>query len=76
MKTFFKNMPIEITNDEFLILANTLYASFSAMISKNDMIYLINTKDKKVYGFDSITEIEKIKNFAAKENNHLLQIIN
>jgi len=76
MKDFFKNMPIEITHNEYLILANTLHASFSAMLSKNEMIFIINTIDKKVYGFDSINEIDKIKDFSAKKNNHLLQINN
>ena len=74
MKDFFKNIPIEINMNEYMILSKTLYASFQAMISKNKMIYLIDIKNKKVYGFDEILEIDKIKEFGSKNNFHLLQI--
>ena len=74
MKKFFKNIPIEINHDEYMILANTLYASFQAMVSNNNMVYLIDIETKKVYGFDEVLEIDKIKEYGAKTNFHLLQL--
>lgn len=76
LKTFFKSMPIEISHSEYIILANILYASWQAMTSKNEMIFIIDLITKKVYGFDEVVEIDKIKEYAAKPNHNLLQIIN
>jgi len=76
MKKYFKNMPIEVTHAEYMILANTLYASLRAMLSSNKMIYLIDVENKKVYGFDEVLEIDNIKECGAKPKFHLLQVIN
>ncbi len=75
MKDFFKNMPIEVTHDEYLKLASTLYASWDAMTSENEKIYILNGESEKVFCFDVITEIDKIKDYAARPKHHLLQII-
>lgn len=75
MKDYFKNMPIEVTQNEFQQIAKILYASFQAMASKNKMIYLIDSKDKKVYGFDSVIELDRIKEYGSKNNFHLIQIL-
>ena len=52
LKTIFKSMPIEISHNEYMILANILYASWQAMASTNEMILIIDLVTKKVYGFD------------------------
>lgn len=74
MKDFFKNMPIEVTHDEYLKLASTLYASFQCMVSENEKIYILDSENKKVFCFDVIKEIDKIKDYAARPKHHLLQI--
>ena len=74
MNDFFKNMPIEVTHDEYLKLASILYASFQCMISENEKIHILDSENKKVFCFDVITEIDKIKDHAARPKHHLLQI--
>ena len=74
MKDFFKNMPIEVTHDEYLKLASILYASLQCMISENEKIYILDSENKKVFCFDVITEINKIKDYAARPKHHFLQI--
>ena len=75
MKTNFRNMPLEVSLSEYMVLAKTLYASLNAMLSNNEMIYFIDTETRKVYGFDSIKEIEHVNQYAAMKTVHLLQIL-
>lgn len=67
-------MPIEVTHDEYLKLASTLYASWECMTSENEKIRILDSENKKVYCFDTVTEIDKIKDYAARPKHHLLQI--
>ena len=76
LKTIFKRMPIEVSHSDYMILANILYASWQAMTSTNEMILIIDLVTKKVYGFDEVLEIDKIKEYAAKPKHNLLQVIN
>lgn len=76
MKKHFKNMPIDVTIDEFQELnKGKLFASWQAMTSKNQGVYLVDTKNKTLYMFDEVLEVDKIKEYGQKDNFSLLCII-
>ena len=75
LKKMFINMPIDVTNAEYMALSKTLYASLKTMLSKNETIHIIDVLTKKVYLFDVVTEIETIKSYAQMKGHHLLNVI-
>lgn len=75
MKDFFKNMPIEISINEWVEISKThkLYSSWKAMVSGEKLIYILDTENDKLYGF-SPSETEYLREYGAKSKHYLLQI--
>jgi len=68
------NIPLDINFKEFQKIANTLHCSYQAMISKNKMIYFFELSARKIFGFDEILELDKIKEHSTKKDFYLIKI--
>ena len=70
-----KNIPIDITLDEYMEVAKTIYASFETIASTNKQYHFISLVDKKVYLVDTIINRNELIRMAESKDFAMLNIV-